>query len=396
MKQQGIYIAGSDMNAGKTTFSLGMISWLCNHLDRGASFMKPLGQKTTLLDGASVGEDSFLVNTSLGLHSELKYATPFAMSSGASEKFLEDGHPVNIRGKILKAFRHLAADTDMVVVEGTGHPGVGSVFGLCNASVASLLDIPVLLVLDAGIGRTIDRFTLCNSLFHDRKIPLLGVVVNRVRKSKMEKVKKYLDPWFSERGIPVFGYIPYVTSIARPSLSMLGRELGLEAVISWKPDPYMPVEGFITAFGSIREILIDINENPDSALLISATRLEVIDALITRRLSGVLEKGPGAIVICGSFTEHDSYLVEACRKLDIPVYRTAKNAGDSASILNRRVFKVEPGESVKISEIVETVRDNVDLESILDALLAPVIVPGKPKQTPLLKVRSWFSKLLRG
>lgn len=395
MKQQGIYIAGSDMNAGKTTFSLGLISWLCDHFDRGASFMKPLGQKTTLLDGASVGEDSFLVNTSLGLKTELKYAAPFAMSAGASEKFLAEGHPVNISGKIKKAFRHLGADTDIVVVEGTGHPGVGSVFGLCNASVASLLEIPVLLVLDAGIGKTIDRFVLCNSLFHDRNITLLGVIVNRVRKSKMEKVKKFLDPWFLERGIRVFGYIPYVSSIARPSLSMLGRELDLEAVISWKPDPQMPVEGFITAFGSIREILADVIENPDSALLISATRLEVIDALITRRLSGALEKGPGAIVICGSFAGHDSYLIEACRKLDIPLYRTTKNAGDSASILNRRVFKVEPGESVKISEIVETVRENVDLGGILEAIRSPVTVPGIPKKTTISRARAWFSKLLR-
>lgn len=395
MKRQGIYIAGSDMNAGKTTFSLGLISWLCDNLDRGASFMKPLGQKTTLLDGASVGEDSFLVNTSLGLKSELKYAAPFAMSAGASEKFLAEGHPLNISGKIQKAFRHLGADSDIVIVEGTGHPGVGSVFGLCNASVASLLEIPVLLVLDAGIGRTIDRFTLCNSLFHDRNIPLLGVVVNRVRKSKMEKVKKFLDPWFSERGIPVFGYIPYVSSIARPSLSMLGRELDLEAVISWKPDPNVPVEGFITGFGSIREILADVIESPDSALLISATRLEVIDALITRRLSGTLEKGPGAIVICGSFAGHDSYLVEACRKLEIPLYRTTKSAGDSASILNRRVFKVEPGESVKISEIVETVRENVDLAGILEALRAPAAATGIPKKTALSRARSWFSKLFR-
>lgn len=395
MKQHGIYIAGSGMNAGKTTFSLGMISWLGDHLDRGASFLKPLGQKTTLIDGDSVGEDSFLVNTSLGLESSLEYAAPFTMSSGATEKYLEEGQPGNISRKIQKAYRHLESDSDIVIVEGTGHPGVGSVFDLCNASVASLLDIPVLLILDGGIGKTIDVFTLCSSLFHDRNIPLLGVVINRVRTSKIEKVQRFLDPWFRERGIPVFGYIPYVTSIAKPSLGMLGRRLGFETVISWKPDPGMPVEGFITGFGSSREIILDINENPGSALLISTTRPDVIDAVIARRLSGELERGPGAIVLCGSSSGYELHIADACRKLDIPLYRTLRSAGDSASILNGQVFKVEPGESVKISEIVRIIRENVDLQRILDTLRSPAITMEIPKKTTMGKVRSWISKFLR-
>ena len=107
------------------------------------------------------------------------------------------------------------------------------------------MNIPVLLVLNAGIGSTIDRFTLCSSLFHDRNIPLLGVVINKVLDSKMEKVRKYLDPWFAERGVPVFGYIPYVKSFAKPSIGMLGRELGVETLISWKKNKDVPVEGFI-------------------------------------------------------------------------------------------------------------------------------------------------------
>jgi len=391
MNKNGIYIAGSDMNAGKTTFSLGLVSWLEEQKQGSVSFMKPLGQKTTLIDGESVGEDTFLVNTSLGLDIPQEYTAPFAMTPGESERYLAHSHPANIGKKIEKAFKHLTSISDLVIVEGTGHPGVGSVFNLCNASVAGIMDIPVILVLNAGIGKTIDRFTLCNSLFHDRNIPLLGVVINRVRESKLEKVRKFLDPWFSERGIPVFGYIPYVSSFAQPSIGMLGRELGVETLISWEKNRDIPVEGFIAGFGSSYEIISEIAENPESALLLSSRRFDVIDAILARRLSGRLNKGPGAIVLCGKSIESESYISDACDKLNIPLYRSSKNAGDSVSFLNKRIFKVEPGESVKISEIVRTVKDNVDLEQIMESLRSAEQEFGKTAEKPMNRFRSWFS-----
>ncbi len=393
MDKNGIYIAGSDMNAGKTTFSLGLVSWLEEHQEGGASFMKPMGQKTTLVDGESVGEDTFLVNTSLGLDIPPEYTAPFTMSSGHSETFLADGQPSDIEKKILKAYRYLRSTSDVVVVEGTGHPGVGSVFNLCNASVAGLMNIPVLLVLNAGIGKTIDRFTLCSSLFHDRDIPLLGVVINKVLESKLEKVRKYLDPWFAERGIPVFGYIPYVKSFAEPSIGMLGRELGVETLISWKKDKDVPVEGFIAGFGSSGEIIADIESSPESALLLSSRRHEVVDAIVARKLSGSLSEGPGAIVLCGKPNENESYIADACNKLDIPLYRSLKSAGDSVSILNRRIFKIEPGESVKISEIVRTVKDNVDIERMLECLQSSEHIQKKTADKPMTRLKSWVSRV---
>ncbi|MEN8209437.1 MAG: dethiobiotin synthase [Candidatus Fermentibacteria bacterium] len=393
MDNNGIYIAGSDMNAGKTTFSLGLISWLEEQCENGASFMKPMGQKTTLIDGESVGEDTFLVNTSLGLDIPIEHTAPFTMSSGLSESFLSDGQPSDIEKKIFKAYKYLKSTSEVVVVEGTGHPGVGSVFNLCNASVAGIMDIPVLLVLNAGIGKTIDRFTLCSSLFHDRKIPLLGVVINKVLESKMEKVRKYLDPWFAERGIPVFGYIPYVKSFAKPSIGMLGRELGVETLISWKKNKDNPIEGFIAGFGSRSEIISEIYENPESALLLSTNRHEVVDAIVARRLSGSLSRGPGAIVLCGKPNENESYIADACDKLDIPLYRSLKSAGDSVSILNRRIFKIEPGESLKISEIVRTVKDNVDIERLIKCLRSSEHVQRKAAEAPMTRLKSWVFRV---
>jgi len=392
LKGRGIYVAGGGMNAGKTTLSLGLVSWLEENPPGSVSFMKPLGQKTRLTGGESVAEDTFLVNSSLGLDIPQDYTAPFAMSSGISKQFLREGKPSDIPRRIRRAYRYLSRNSRTVVVEGTGHPGVGSVFDLSNADVARMLNIPVLMVLDGGIGRTIDRYVLCSSLFHRAGIPILGVVINRVLKGKMEGVKEYLDPWFRSRGVPVYGYIPYVSSLCSPSLGMLGRELGFQEMLAERENVQDErVAGFVSGFGSTDEIMGALLAAPSSALILSATRPEVLDAVIARRVSGELEKGPGAVILCGPEIGAGSHAAAACDNLNIPLFRTARSAEASVSILRGRIFKVEPGESVKISEIIRTVKEHVDIKALMDRLHES---PETGREERPGGIRGFFRKIL--
>ena len=59
----------------------------------------------------------------------------------------------------------VAIGRDVLLIEGTGHAGVGAVIGLSNADVAALLQAPVLIVSEAGVGRPIDEIVLDHCLF---------------------------------------------------------------------------------------------------------------------------------------------------------------------------------------------------------------------------------------
>ena len=54
----------------------------------------------------------------------------------------------------------LQAAHEFVVIEGTGHCGVGSVLGWNNARVAATLGVDVVLVANGGIGSTFDDLAL--------------------------------------------------------------------------------------------------------------------------------------------------------------------------------------------------------------------------------------------
>jgi BioD-like phosphotransacetylase family protein len=359
----GLYIAGAGKDAGKTTLCLGLVHAFRNKLPEGVAFIKPLGQKTTLVEGNQVGQDSWFVDKALGMGLPLEMSAPFAASSGAATHYVRTGEPADLPGRIRRAYKVLGRKGRTVLVEGTGHPGVGSVFDMSNARVAKILGTPVLLVLDGGVGSTIDRFNLCACMFHHYDVPLLGVVINRIIPGKMEAVKELLGKWFSQRNIPVFGYIPYEDSIAKPSLGVIRRALGAAPVVELKSDTGS-VAGYISAFGSSEEVIRQVSLEPGRSVLVDHSRPEVLDALVTASVSGV--KGPGAVIVCGG--EPDERRKEAFRYAGIPLFATGNGLEMSSGRLSRKIFKVEPHEDSKIRTIVKLVEDHVDTDGVISSL----------------------------
>jgi len=390
MKQpKGIYLAGADKDAGKTTLSLGLLATLNERLGRGAAFMKPIGQKSAQLDGTAVGQDSYLIEKALHLGLSLRYTAPFVASSGSAEDYLATGKPGYIARRILRAYHRLAAKHDLVVVEGTGHPGVGAVFDLSNAAVAAQLGTPVLLIIDGGIGSTIDRFTLCRALFQQENVPILGVIMNRVLPAKMDKVRAAVEPWFRRQDVPIFGWIPYNSALTKPSLGVLNRELKAETLHLANGGEAI-IADYVAAFENVETVMKEVVAKPDSILLVHHTRGDVMDALLARKLAGTLETGPRAVILCGTTPDAVSsgknHMAEACQKLGISLFQTDYSPGRIASMMHHKIYKVEPEESVKIREIIKLVGEHVDVDAILERL---EILPGGPRRKG-----SIFRKLL--
>ncbi len=366
-KKGSIFIAGTGKDAGKTTISMGLVSYFKEKFPDQVSFIKPLGQKTSVINGVGVGQDSLLLQNALNLNTPSELSAPFSTGSGAAERFIISGEPKNLKGKIVKAYKKLYSNSKIVVVEGTGHPGVGSVFNLSNAKVASLYKTPVILILSGGVGSTIDRFNLSIAPFQKENVELLGVIINKILPSKMEKVTSILSKWFEERGIPVFGFIPYDDSISAPSLGVLSKELGMETIFLNNDKELSSISGFIYAFGSRDEVLKELDGVSGKALLVSKRRNDIIDTIIARKLSGVADGSPEALILCGEGSI-DNWIKAGCEKAGLPLFETNKSFDKTSRKLHMKVFKVEPEESEKIGKILRLVKESVDIEMINNLL----------------------------
>jgi dethiobiotin synthetase len=177
-RMRHVYLAATGQNRGKTTVSLGVLDGFQR---RGLStaFLKPVGQRTIIEDGVPADEDAVLMKHVFGLPEPLQQMSPVHIPRGFTQAYIEGEVVEDLPSRIRTA--HAAfAERDILLIEGTGHAGVGAVIGLSNATVASMLGTPAVIVSEGGVGRPIDEIVLNAALFERQGVKVAGAIVNKV------------------------------------------------------------------------------------------------------------------------------------------------------------------------------------------------------------------------
>lgn len=138
-----IYVAATRQHVGKTTTSLAIMSGLQKRFDK-VGFIKPVGQVCLTVqddDGndVEVDKDVVVVRNHFQLnHCSFHHMSPVRIPPGYTRDYI-DGTISRESQKtdVLEAFAAIDHASDVVLCEGTGHCGVGSIVGASNARVAS-------------------------------------------------------------------------------------------------------------------------------------------------------------------------------------------------------------------------------------------------------------------
>ena len=222
-----LYISATLRDSGKTSVSLGLMQVLQeNNVDPG--YCKPVGQHYVHYKNKNIDEDGVLIHQVFNLTDEPYYLSPIAIERGFTQKFIENPDVKPLEDQILQCRDHILQRHKMIIVEGTGHAGVGSCFGLSNARVAQLIGAKVVIVTAGGIGRPIDEIALSLALFKDHNVDVIGVVLNKVLQEKHEKITKTVDKGLKLLGTKLIGSIPYIPSLTYFTVGQLAEEFKYE------------------------------------------------------------------------------------------------------------------------------------------------------------------------
>ena len=217
-----IYVAATSQHVGKTTCTLGLVKCLQKE-GINVGYCKPVGQEFVDLGDLRVDKDALLFAQVIGFELNAALHSPVILGRGATTAFLREPSAYTYQQDITEAARNLTAQHDTVVYEGTGHPGVGSVVNLSNAAVAKQLNAKVLMVVEGGIGNTIDRLHMSTALFRELNVPIAGVVVNKTLPDKIDKVRRYVGGWLHSQNLPLIGVLPYDRTLLFPIMSTVRR-----------------------------------------------------------------------------------------------------------------------------------------------------------------------------
>ena len=234
-----VFIAGERQHAGKTVTSLGIISALCNHIDpQDIGYFKPVGQEmVTLSNGERIDKDVRIIKEFTGLDMpDMGMLSPVRVVSGVTRAYIKSDNPRAITAKFEESIHKTLgalSGKKLIIAEGTGHPGVGSVVGLSNARVANLLEARILYLVGGGIGRTLDELEVDLSYFSHHHSRVAGVLFNKVLPDKVEMMADVLTEGALDRIFPewdpslkVFGYMPQVKYLNNPSMHLINHSFG--------------------------------------------------------------------------------------------------------------------------------------------------------------------------
>jgi BioD-like phosphotransacetylase family protein len=339
--------------------------------------MKPVGQRTVIDEGVPADEDAVLMRSVFGLAEPYQVMSPVHIPRGFTKSYIAGDVVEDLGARIRSAhetFRH----HDVVLIEGTGHAGVGAVIGLSNAVVAASLGAPAVIVSEGGVGRPIDEIVLNAALFERHGVPVAGAIVNKVDVAAQPGIRSVLERGLAPYGIPLLGVLPIRPILSNPTLEMIEEGLAGE-LIHPGPDLELVIDG--VAIGAMEPKHMLERIGPGTLVIVPGDREDIITTLTAAHAAG---SGPAArvgaapqlrpelerrgvasgLVLTGGYRPRPAILA-AIRAADLFATLVPADTYKVASDIHDLLVKTHPADREKIETIKQLVSMNLDVDRIL-------------------------------
>jgi BioD-like phosphotransacetylase family protein len=358
---KNIFISSIHQNAGKTTVCLGLHKAL---IERGlkTTFLKPIGQEVVAVGSQNVDKDSYLISQIYHRGRLAEYMSPVTIGRGYTEHYIFHPDKSKIQKPIEMAFKKLSRGKDAIIVEGTGHSGVGSVIDFSNADVARLLGSRVIIISGGGIGRAIDEIMLNKALFDLRGVEVIGVIINKVRPDKFEKISRTIRRGLANKGVRLLGVLPEEPLLSAPTVDQVQKRLSAQTICG-HDNMHRRVNHTIVAamephnmIGYLRDhtLVITSGDRVDNILL-------AVSSHLTSNRSGSRVSG---IILTGKLQPNPE-IITLLKNSRIPVLICDDDTYTVAAKLENLICKIQKSDKDKIQEASRLVKKHVDVEAIL-------------------------------
>ena len=362
MTVKRVFLAATGQNRGKTTTSLGLLAAI---RDRGLrlGFVKPVGQRYLVIDGTRADEDAVLMADVFGLTDALNDMSPVTLPRRFTTDFIMGRITDDLGRQVRDAYDRVAAEKDVVVIEGTGHAGVGAVIGLSNARAAAMLAAPVIIVSEGGIGRPIDEIVLNHALFAAHGVEVLGAVVNKVDTGSHPDLPEVLQRGLAQHGIELLGCIPYSAFLANPSLDLIATHLDGE-LVSGEATPGLTI-GWVAIGAMHANHAVELLRER-TLLITPGDREDLVRAAIEVNRQSAVSRVIG-LVLTGGFRPSDAVVGEM-RAAGMFAYLVASDTYRTAQAVDEILVKTHPSDVEKIETIIRIVGPTIDVDALLARL----------------------------
>ncbi len=396
-----IFIVGTARDVGKTVTSVGVIGKLLTgekgYAPEEIGYIKPVGQQTLSVmeeDGTPVeaDKDAVVVTSLMGVGNVgWRYLSPVIWQGGLTSSFIRDsiaGDPLEGRNafmaRIRESFDLVARDKRIVIAEGTGQPGVGSVAGVSNGDVINMLremGVPVFvaMVTRGGIGATIDEvFPYFMSLDH-MNTRVDGLIVNGVYPNRIDRIRDALEGYYNHVFTPLYGdylrqpfppilgFVPSIPELGLPTMRLIaqhfaGDESSLEILTPEQFEEHgsrliRSVKVVNLRYGFERYV------NSGDAVVLGINANDSLFSVVLHHQRLISEHGTGLAGLILSCKEVGGLSLqvrgELARAEGLPTIAVDNDTADIIQRIDNMTVKLQPYDVYKRDLIANTYRENL-------------------------------------
>jgi len=344
---KGVYIGATRPFAGKSMLTVGIG---LNLQKKGINFgyMKPVGNTPVEQKGLIVDEDAIFAREAFGFTEDEALTTPVKLTQDFKMRIF-GGSTESPLDSIVSAYKQLAQSRDTMLVAGAGHCFSGAYCGVDSLSIASALDLSVIVVDRIENEANYDLLLTLKSQLGNR---MLGAVLNDVPSSFIPEVESVAKPFLERKGIKTLGVIPSDPFMRSIRACDLAEHLG-GRLVSSKNDANKMVESFLIGTMQVENFMTYFRRQPNSAVIVGGDRADV-------QLVAIEGECP-CLVLTGNLFPNDIILSRA-ETLKVPVIMVR---GDTYSVAHRMETLLN---SSKMRDIKKIRQGAQMVESTLDFL----------------------------
>ena len=356
-----IFVAATRMTDGKTTTCLGLTAAL-QTMGLNVGYIKPIAQRIVQSGEDQVDEDTLLIDGLFSLDIPIAAMSPVAIGPEFTKNYLENPNEIGpqLKDRICRAFDRAAYGKDIIVVEGSGHAGVGSVFGASNADNAKVLGSKALIVAAGGIGKPIDEIALNKALFDQSGVEVVGVILNKVLPDKIDFIRDFASRGLKKLGVPLIGVVPLQETLVYPNLDQVAEETKARWI--HQPAGLRRVRRVVIGAMSARRAAEYFRVN-GTLVIVPGDREDLLEAFI----EGGGAKSLAGIILSNGLLPNDA-LMKKLTDAGIPVAAVEAESFAVTARINNMTVKTMKQDSDKIPIIEKMIRESVDIPALLKSI----------------------------
>ncbi len=350
------FIAPTGFGVGLTSISLGLIRAL-QQAGLRVGFYKPVAQ----LHPGDLGPErsSELVARTHGL------CAPAPLPLSEVEHMLGDGELDELLEKVVSQFQQVAADKDVVIVEGMVPTRQASYAARVNVHLARSLDAEIILVSapeQETLTELADRIEIQAQMFGGPQAPkVLGVIINKVRhaggtEAFVQELHEH-SSLLKNDDFRLLGCIPWQEALNAPRTRDVADLLHAE-VLNAGDYEQRRVERIVLCARAVPNSVHLLK--PGVLVVTPGDRDDIILAASLAAMNGVPLAG---LLLCSDFPP-DPRIMELCRGAlasGLPVLTVTTGSYDTATNLNRMNKEIPIDDRERAERVTEFVASQVDL-----------------------------------